>query len=66
MLVQQSLPINVLRESSDYSKSIISCLDKVCLRCLQEVFEKMASNRNLENILLRYLIDISTEMTYIS
>ena len=42
------------------------CLEKVCLRCLKGILEKMTSKRYLEDVFLRYLKDISAYMAYIS
>ena len=43
----------VLRHLTFVQKS--SCLDKVCLRYLKNILEKMTSKKYLENVLLRYL-----------
>ena len=33
----------------------LPCLDKDCLRCLKDIFEKMTRKRSLEDVLLKYL-----------
>ena len=38
----------------------LSCLNKICLRCLKDILEKTPSKIYLEDVLLKYLKDIST------